>query len=539
MNGVVACVNPIAAEEGAKVLESGGNAFDAAIATAFVQTVVSPFSCGIGGFATAHIYSPARAERLIVDGCLRAGSLVSADMWAGDFLGEQDYSGSSLFDDNRSEMGYSSICTPGAVAVFDEVWRRFTTMEWSDLLKPAIGIARNGFPINRTLALDEASHRTPPVRISRDDRIRATSECARLFLAEDGKFPSIGFLFKNPDYADTLERLAERGAGDFYRGDLAATVAADLQKNGAFVTRGDLRDYSVRYYPPFSGTYGPYRIDSNGPPGGGPLLIEALNVLDGTGVGELRHSSPEHLALVGSTLQHVHHDRRRYLGDPEVIGDEPGAVLVSNRRADQIRQIVLDGGAAAEAPPYESTDTTHLSVVDGAGNIACLTHSLGQSSGVVTPGLGFVYNNGMNRFDPRPGQSSSLAPGKARLHLMMPTIAYRDDRPALVLGAPGGNAILSALTQVFINVVEFGMSGVEAVSAPRIHAEGTRIWCESRIRSDARLALQSRGHEVILDPSAFSSTGMALAQLIVVDEDGDWDAASDPRGEAGVCRSFT
>ena len=148
-------------------------------------------------------------------------------------------------------------------------------------------------------------------------------------------------------------------------------------------------------------------------------------------------------------------------------------------------------------PDHEPPDTTHLTVVDQDGNVAAITHSLGGFSGVITPGLGFIYNNAMNRFDPRPGRASSLAPGKARMHLMMPTIAFQDQRVAMVLGAPGGNAILSALVQVFTNVVEYGMNAVEAVSAPRIHAEGRTIWCEARTRTDTCEALRRRGFTVV------------------------------------------
>ena len=172
-------------------------------------------------------------------------------------------------------------------------------------------------------------------------------------------------------------------------------------------------------------------------------------------------------------------------------------------------------------------------MVDGDGNVACITHSNGTHSGVVTPGLGFVYNNGMNRFDPRPGHASSLAPGKARVHLMTPTIVFRDHKLVMALGALGGNAILSALVQTLSNVVDFGMGAVEAVSATRIHAEGSTIWCEARVRGDVVAELAERGFTVDQRPESFSS-GVARAQLVIIGEGGELDGGSDPRGPSAV-----
>ena len=532
MRGVVTCVHPRAAEEGAKVLEAGGNAFDAAVATAFMQMVVTPFSCGVGGMISAHIWAPAKGEHQVIDGCVRAGSLVTDDMWAKDHRGEAEFSGSSLFEDNRSTMGYTSICTPATVAGLAEVHRRYCTLPWADLLQPAIKTARLGYSVTPEM---ERQFNRQPEQIEPDTmtRIKATPECARTYLHADGSPLKEGEIIRNPDYANTLEQLAKRGADDFYQGELADAVAQDLEKNGAFITREDLRSYKTRSYTPRSSTYRNFEVFSNGPPGAGYLLHEALNVLEGLDLGRLEHGGIEYLSYMGATLQLVNQDRRDYLGDPEVIGEGPGNVLVSRNRAEQLRQAVLAGKVGGKTPPYEDHDTTHLTVVDEDGNVASITHSLGAFSGVITPGLGFIYNNAMNRFDPRPGHASSLAPGKARLHLMMPTIAFKDGNVAMALGAPGGNAILSALAQVFSNVVDFGMTAVEAISAPRIHAEGSTLWCESRTRTDTCDALRNRGFIVVQDPAAFSPR-KALAQLVIVGANGELDGGSDPRGASGV-----
>lgn len=531
--GIVVCVDPRAAETGARVLEAGGNAFDAAIATAFVQAVVLPFSCGVGGFMSANLYQAETRAQQVIDGCLRAGSGVSADMWAADYRGEAEFSGASLFDDHRSDYGYTSICTPGTVAALGQIHQRYATMPWAELLQPAIEIARRGYPVTPELRRGFEVKATGPYGVDWRTRIQATAECMKIFLTADGEFLEEGELIRNPDYANTLERLAVAGADDFYHGELAKTVGQDLEQNGSFVTQDDLHHYRTTIYPPKQSRYGDYQIFGCDSPGGGLLFLEALNVLDGLALGKLDHSHADHLSYLGSTLQFVNQDRRDYLGDPEVIGPGPGETMLSQARADQLRQAARDGVVGGMVPPYETPDTTHLTVVDAAGNIAAITHSLGAFSGVVSPGLGFIYNNGMNRFDPRPGHASSLAPRKARLHLMMPSIVLKEGHPVMALGAPGGNVILSALVQSFINVVEFGMTAMEAVSAPRIHAEGSRIWCESRIRTDVCDDLRARGFDVVHLPESLGRM-MARAQLVIIGPDGSLDGGSDPRAGSAV-----
>ncbi|MEZ4860389.1 MAG: gamma-glutamyltransferase family protein [Caldilineaceae bacterium] len=533
MRGIVVCVDPRAAETGVEVLEDGGNAFDAALATAFAQTVVLPFSCGVGGFLSAQLWAPQQSEHLVIDGCLRAGARVTADMWADAVQGEAAFSGASLFADMRSDIGYTSICTPGTVAALAQLHERFCTMPWAELLAPAIALARQGFPVTPEMHMAMTRPVRAPYQPDALTRLRATAACAQIYLTPNGAFRNEGDTIRNPEYANTLERLAQAGPSDFYQGELATAISQDLEANGAFVTQADLATYRANRYAPISTTYHDHEVFTNNAPGGGPLLVEALNILEGFDMGRLVHSGVEHLHYLGATLQIVNHDRREYLGDPEVIGAGPGEVLRSKARAAQLRQAIFNGVVDRIVPPSEEPETTHLTVVDDAGNIASITHSLGAFSGVVTPGLGFIYNNGMNRFDPRPGRASSLAPGKARLHLMMPTIVCRAGQPVMALGAPGGNAILSACTQVLVNVVDFGMSAVEAVSAPRIHAEGSTLWGEARLRQRVAAGLQERGHTVIREAASLSQR-MARVQLVCIGPDSALTGGSDPRAGSAV-----
>ena len=429
-------------------------------------------------------------------------------------------------------MGYTAICTPGAVAALGEVHSRFCSMPWRDLLQPAIRVARQGFPVLPGMA--QITHEpAEPYKPSREARLSASPDCAALYLKPDGQPFDPEEQLYNPAYADTLAHLGERGADDFYRGELGEKIGSDLERNGAFVTRDDLADYAAVTYAPRATTYRDYTVYSNGAPGGGPLLLQALNVLAGFDLAALGHGSADLLSHLGSTLQLVNQDRRDYLGDPDVLPQTPESVLLAPERTQQLRAAVAAGTVGGLAPLQEHGDTTHLTVVDADGNIACITHSNGNHSGIITSGLGFVYNNGMNRFDPRPGRASSFAPGKARLHLMMPAIATREGKPVMAWGAPGGNAILSALVQAFTNVVDFGMTATEAVTAPRIHAEGDTIWCDARLRTDTCDALRARGFTVEQSPLSYPSR-FALCQLVTLGADGALDGGSDPRGDGAV-----
>ena len=528
MSGIVVCVDPRAADEGALVLEAGGNAFDAAIAAAFVQMVVTPFSCGIGGMVSAQLWKGDSAQQFVVDGLLRAGSLVTDDMWASDYKGESEFMGGSLFEDHRSEMGYTSICTPGAVSALSEIHRHLGSIPWADLLKPAIRIAHNGFlftPITPSNLVENRGYFEP----DQLTRINATDECSRLFYRDKGTVPTYGEMFRNADYGNTLQHLADQGPEDFYTGDLADIIAKDLKRNGAFVTKEDLAEYSNNIYSPDLAVYRDHHIRTNLSPGGGPLLLQALRIWEGLDIGNMDHSSADHLAYVGSTLQLINQERRHFLGDLAHLGHEMPRKMSSPERISTLREAVLNGVVGGETLPPESPDTTHITVVDRNGDVACITHSNGQHSGVVTPGLGFVYNNGMSRFDPRPGRASSLAPRKTRVHMMTPTIVFKGGKPKIIVGAPGGNTIVSALLQTVSNVVDFGMGSLEAVSTSRIHAEGSTIWCETQIRSEVIKALQKRGFTVVQEPRSF-----AQVQLVVIDQNSELKGASDPRGNGGV-----
>jgi len=522
--GMVLCPHPRAANVGVSILEAGGNAFDAAIATAFVQMIVGPFMCGIGGLVSAHLWARSSGKHQVIEGAVQIGSKAYPDMWSQDYKGGRvPFSGASILDGFRSEIGYSSICVPGTVAAFGEIHSQYATWPWADLLQPAIRIAREGAqasPYMREYFLRKPYPGAPP----NIDRIRASEACARIYLHPDGSLFDEGEVICNPDYANTLEILAVRGWEEFYRGELAQTITEDLVKNGSWITRQDLEQYHPQVYTPSATTYREYKVFS-----GGPLLLEALNILECFDLTRLDHNGPEHIFLLADTLRLVLEDQPRFFGDPENMEK----VLLDKKRAEQLAKS-HHTISATHRTGGSSADTTHLVVVDGQRNIASITHTIGYGSGVVTPGLGFIYNNLMARLDPIPGHPNPIAPGKfVGIKRLMPTIVFQDGEPRLILGAQGGNAILSACLQTMSNVLDFNMTPVEAVSAPRIHAEGTTVWAEARIHAYTCDALMRKGYNVEHELSSYLPK-LGQVQVAQMLSDGRLKGGSDPRGGGGV-----
>jgi gamma-glutamyltranspeptidase/glutathione hydrolase len=530
MKGIVVCPQPRAADVGVDILEAGGNAFDAAIATGFAQIVVDPFMCGLGGMGTFQYFDARTGETGMIDSHARAGSRVAPDMWAADSRGRTEVSGYSLFDDFRSELGYTSILTPGAVAGFAEVHRRFGSLPWGDLLLPAARMARDGVRVT-SYAHDFLAREPMPGIPGGVQRVSATAACKAIHLHPEGRLYRVGELHRNPDMARTFERIAAGGAESFYRGELAAEMSADLEANGAFVTADDLAGYMVSTAPPVTGRYRGLSVTSNPPPGSGVTLIQMLQILEHFDLAALGHGTAAHFDIVARAMAAAHRDRNEFLADP-AFAEVPVAMLLSAERtamwADRIRagEFLGDG---KHAPP---SCTTPVCVYDAAGNVASCTHTLGTGSGVVTPGLGFVYNNSMKLFDPIPGRRNSIQAGKARTTGMVPTFVHRDGKPWLVLGAPGGSVIISAVLQAIINIVDFGMSPVEAVTVPRLHCEGAAVHLEAQTPARVCRALQAMGHTVRQSAVSFDP---AMSRAHVIMRDGNtWRGAADPRGGGGV-----
>jgi len=510
---MIVAPQPLAAEEGLKVLRAGGNAVDAAITTAFCQCVLDPQMCGIGGTGEMLVHLADGREE-VIEFHARAGSKVRGDQWEALFIREAANRYGYVLEGWVNDVGYESVAVPGTVAGFAEALHRFGTISWDQAIGPAIAFARDGVPVSGFVhgfwTTDTGPDTVPPPL-----RIQWTSEAKRIY-TNDGKLKKLGELLVQADFARTLKRLAVEGPEDFYRGEIAERMAADLEANGSSVTNQDLAAYRAEITQPLRGTYRGLDVVTVGPPAGGPALLQMLNFLEQYEISTLEWPSVDEARLRVAAMAWAFQDRKRWLADPRFV----------NVPVDRL----VGKGYAASARDHP--DTTHVCVVDAAGNAVSLTHSLGSGSGVVTPGLGFMYNNYLNSFDPRPGQNDSLAPGKTRSTMITPAIVLSKGSLRAVIGASGATRIVTGVLQTLLNLFDHRMTAVEAAAAPRIDYQGDVVTAEARIPLEVLDGLRDVGYRVtrrVLNYDVY----FARVQLIAV-EDGVPRGASDPRKDGGV-----
>ena len=516
MPGMIVAPQPLAVEEGAKVLAAGGNAFDAAFAAACVQFIVDPHSCGVGGYL---ILTSITAEGLnsasALDAPALAGSKTTPDMWSDIFLGPNPRGWGFFLEGKVNEDGYQSVCTPGLVRGLESLHKQGCSWSWKDLFQPAIRAANEGWMLTSSYA---NRWKEPPMYYegsSAYQKLQVTPDAQKIYLKSDGSVYEAGETLKNPDYARTLTRLAENGPDEFYTGDLAAEITADLAANGSWVTADDLAEYQVRDEKPIVSTYRDYTILNSQPPHGGPTLAAILNILEGYDLSKYEHNSPEYIHLVSMAMKAAFADRNNDLGDPNFV-DVPLEKMISKDRAAEWRAVIdVEGPIKSDRLHHDSPSTTQVVVVDDAGNCVSLTHSLGSSSGAISPGLGFMYNNSMVNFHPFPGHPNSIAPKKSRTTGMTPTIVLKDNKPVLILGAPGATRIITSVLQTILNRIDFGMSISDAVLVPRFDCQGDIITCQARIPEYLCDEVRKK-HPV--ERMAKSHGGMALVHAIAIDE---------------------
>ena len=330
--------------------------------------------------------------------------------------------------------------------------------------------------------------------------------------------------------ARTLERIAKGGAEIFYHGEIAEEIEADMKAGGGLLSRHDLATYETTRTDPLMGSYRGYEIATNHPPGGGIMLIEMLNILEAFDLAGLGHNSADYIRVVAEAMKAATADKDAFVGDPAFV-EVPLARLTGKAHAADLSARIKAGERLSvtrlDGAP-EPADTTHVAVVDSAGNCVTMTHSLGMPSGVISDGLGFMYNGCMAVFDPRPGRAGSIAPGKSRFSSVCPTIVLRDGRPHVVIGAPGGTQIAMGVLQALLNVLDFDMSISDAISAPRFSATSDAIDITSRIPDYQVEPLREQGYEVLRSALTF---GIAAVHGIRIDGD-DLSGAADPGHDA-------
>ena len=516
--GMIVCPQPLAGEVGRDVLRRGGNAVDAAVATAFCQGVVDPQMCGLGGSGVMLHYSAAEQKTEVLEFYARAGGKVKPDQWEHLFIRESGDRYGYVLEGWVNDAGYQSVGVPGTVAGLGTALERWGTISLDQAIAPAIPVAREGFQVtgntyNGWVATDG------PDDVPTRERMTWTAESKRIY-TKDGEFYGLGERLCNEDYARTLELLAHAGWRNFYEGDIAAAIAADFERHGGFVSAADLRDYRPRISSPVCGTYRGLELVAAGPPAGGMTLLQLLNYLEGLDLRAMGWPSPEAALARVRAMGFAFGDRERYLADPEFV-EVP------------VERLTEKAYAAAVREAHDSPTTTQVTVVDRNGDAVSLTHTLGSSSGVITPGLGFTYNNYMNCFDPRPGRANSLAPGKTRITMITPAFAFQGPRLRYAIGAPGGTRIVGGVLQTLLNLIDHGMEPEAAVSAPRVDFQGETVAAEQRVTEDILDPLREAGYTVNRRPLSYDAY-FSRVQLIQVEPDGTLVGASDPRKDGGI-----
>jgi gamma-glutamyltranspeptidase / glutathione hydrolase len=521
---IIVCPQPQAAEIGLEVMRRGGNAVDAAVTCAFVQGVIDPQMCGIGGCGAMLVHSPKTGDTLL-EFYATAGSRTREDQWEGIFLREAADRYGYVLEGWVNDVGYQSVGVPGTVAGLYAALSQFGTISWDQAIAPAIPIARDGFPVTGFMHGYWTTDYGPDV-VPNVQRIQATP-AAKVIYTHDGTLYSIGERMVQAEYARTLERLATEGPDAFYQGEIADEMAADFGANGGFITKEDLASYRVNVTEPMRGTYRRLQVVAAGPPAGGLTLLQMLNFLEGYDLAAHGWPSTEAARLLVEAMGWAMADRELHIADPRFV-EVPSGALADKQYAAKAREVAGAGVRAHDRP-----ETTQVCVVDDAGNAVSLTHTLGSASGVVTPGLGFGYNDYMNCFDPRPGTPNSIHPGKTRVTMMTPTMVFDRGKLRVCVGAPGGTKIVTAVLQVLVNVIDHQMSPVEAVSAPRVDFQGDIVQAEARVPRVVCDGLEAIGYKVNRRTLNYDSY-FARPQVIVAERDGYLHGASDPRKDGGA-----
>ncbi len=507
---MVAAAHPLASEAGLKILQEGGNAMDAAVAASFAISVVRPQSTGLGGGGFLVAYEAAKKHTDVFDFRERAPLKATRDMYL-DAKGEPTsfrYEGVEV--PNSSVNGHLAVGVPGLVKGLLEVHAKYGKLPLGKVMAPAILIAESGFPVYKGLAeaLEE-----------RQDVLKVFPGTKKIFFRQ-GKPLKLGDVLIQRDLAWTLKRIAAKGAAGFYKGEVAKRLVAEMQRGKGLVTQKDLDQYTVKHQEPVVGTYRGYQIVSMPPPSsGGVHVIEILNMLAGDDYGGLRYGSTASVHLLAESMRRAFADRAEYLGDPEFV-KVPLKGLVSPAYAKDLRKSIDTSKAtpsttvkAGQPMAYESASTSHISVVDGAGNAVSTTQTVNWSfgSGVVADGTGIVLNDEMDDFAKKPGvpnafglvgnDANAIAARKTMLSSMSPTLVFGEGgKLRLVVGSPGGPRIISATLQTIINVIDHKMTLPDAVHASRIHHQ----WLpdELKIEKDGLAAgvrddLEKMGHKVV------------------------------------------
>ncbi|MBU1011547.1 MAG: gamma-glutamyltransferase [Bacteroidetes bacterium] len=532
-NGLVSSSSMIASEVGRDILKQGGNAIDAAVATAFALAVTWPSAGNIGGGGFL-VFMNDKAEVTTIDFREKAPIKASSTM----FL---DKNGNIFNDSNHT--GGLSIGVPGTVAGLYLAQQKYGKLRWEEVVQPAVDLANNGFPFTWTLYNHSIAFK--------ESYAQSLPEFAKFMLEEDGSYREPGKLWKQPDLGASLERIRDHGRDGFYKGKTAKLLAKYVQQEGGLITEEDLLKYEAIERKPVVGQYRGYEVYSMPPPSsGGVAMIEMLNMLEDFDLKDLGFNSADYIHVLTEVMRRGYASRAEYLGDPDFNPDMPLDKLLSKTYAKKLAaSIDMEKASLSDSTMfgqlYDGENTTHLSVLDKDGNAVSLTYTLENSYGckLIAKDLGFLLNNEMGDFNPVPGitktdgqigtNPNQVASEKRMLSSMTPTIIAKDGKVYMVIGSPGGRTIINSVMQAILNVLDHKMDIKTAIEAGKIHHQWLPdqvIYEKWGISADTKKVLELMGHKF----RSVENIG-ALMGIVYDREKGIMSGAADSSsGDGGV-----
>ena len=528
--GMVSGPEKLASEAGLAMLKKGGNAIDAAVATGFALAVTLPRAGNIagGGFMLVHLADS--NEQVFIDYREMAPAAASRDM----FLNED-----GTVNKRKAYNSVSAAGIPGTVAGFIHALEKYGTLDLKTVMQPAIDLAEKGFAVPAALHLNL---RSAAKRLARNE------EANRVYLGGAGTAPAMGALFKQPDLAATLKRVRDEGFDGFYKGKTAALIAAEMQRGGGVMNADDLASYRAIERKPVRASFRGYDIVSAPPPSsGGVHVSQILKLLEPYPIEDMGHNSAAYLHLLIESMKLAYADRSEYLGDPDRT-TIPIATLTSEPYLKKRRVLIKDDEATpseiikpGDVDDYESTETTHFAVVDQFGNVVTNTYTINFSfgSGIVVPGTGMLLNNEMDDFAAKPGfpngyglvqgEANAVSAGSRPLSSITPTLVFKEGKPWVATGSPGGSRIITAVAQTLLNLMAFDMTLGMATSSPRIHHQWMpdMAMVEPGISEDTIRILEKSKHKILRSNSTIGRVNSVQI------EDGWFYGYADPRRPGG------
>lgn len=515
--GVVSSGRLEASRLGVEILKNGGNAIDAAVAMGFLLGVCEQQSSGIGGGGFMMIRFADSDEVVFIDFRDQSGAAASLDMW------EIDENGRVV--DQANKVGAKAVAVPGEVKGMMYALDTYGSMSRREVMQPAIDMARGGFEVSAITERD--------ISDAYGFLVQFDSTAEIYFDHDNLDMPyQKGAVIKNPDLAETLELIAEKGESEFYTGSIAQKIVDSVQKHGGHLTMEDFANYEISVGEAVHGTYRGYDIySSNLPSSGGTIIIEMLNILENFDVGAMDPESVEYFHLLSETMKLGFADRTRYMGDPAYI-DVPAAGLIDKTYAAQLAESIdMTRAQTYEAGnpwPFESDSTTHYSIIDAKGNMVAVTKTVDATfaSGLVAEGTGILLNDTLYDFSIDPESPNVVSGNKRPLSSMSPTLVMKDGEPFLSLGAPGSTRIITGVAQVISKVIDHGMDIEEAINAVRMHDDFGTLILENRVSDTVIAELEAMGHTLNTSERFLL---FPCVQAVMRLEDGTLRGSADPR----------